>query len=392
VAPEAFEHVLSGRHPETDRPLRRQAGPRSVAGYDLTFCAPKSVSVLHLLAPAELATAVGAGHHAAVAEAADYLGRTSVGVRRAHHGHVAFLSSTGAVAGAFLHRTSRALDPHLHTHLVVANVALGVDGTWSAVDSRRLFSHLGAAQAIYHARLRLELCDRAGVGWDVPPTGLGDVVGVDRRLCRLFSQRSAAMDEFRFVRDGGRHRADRSEGAFHATRPDKDRSVTVDALIGEWRDRAARFGFDLGELVRVVGLPVDGRDRPAIDERRVRDRLHRLATGRSSLTRQDLVAVVATSAPDGATARVIESVATALGRGAGPRGPAAGSGQARWPAHELARVTDRSWSELVGGDAPAPGRRNPVPVPVLAAPVVDRGRRVDRPAPDRARTGHGLER
>ncbi len=204
VTAETFDPVLNGRHPDDARPLRRPAGPGEVAGYDLTFCAPKSVSVLHLLAPSELATAVGAGHNAAVAEASAYLGRSAVGVRRAHRGQVAFLSSTGAVAGQFLHRTSRALDPHLHTHLVVANVAQGVDRAWSAVDSRRLFGHLGAAQALYHARLRLELSERAGVTWEVPPTGLGDVVGVDRRLCRLFSQRSAAIDEFHFGRDGGR--------------------------------------------------------------------------------------------------------------------------------------------------------------------------------------------
>ncbi len=57
-------------------------------------------------------------------------GRLS-GSGAAGRGEVAFLASTGPVAGAFVHRTSRALDPHLHTHLVVANVAQGVDGVWS---------------------------------------------------------------------------------------------------------------------------------------------------------------------------------------------------------------------------------------------------------------------
>jgi conjugative relaxase-like TrwC/TraI family protein len=167
-----------------------------VAGFDLTFCAPKSVSILHLLAPGEIAGQVGDGHHAAVAEATDYLQRAAVRVRRTRDGHLALMPSTGMVAGNFVHRTSRALDPHLHSHLVVANVAEGVDGVWSTVDSRRIFAHLGAAGAVYHARLRWELSERIGAAWEVPATGLGDVVGVEARMRRLFSQRSAAVDEY----------------------------------------------------------------------------------------------------------------------------------------------------------------------------------------------------
>ncbi len=101
------------------------------------------------------------------------------------------LDATGLAAGAFLHRTSRALDPHLHTHVVVANVAQGVDGAWSSLDSRRLFHHGPAAQAVYHARLREELTERLGVAWQLRPSGMADVVGVDPTLCRLFSGRTA---------------------------------------------------------------------------------------------------------------------------------------------------------------------------------------------------------
>ena len=61
-------------------------GDRSVAGFDLTFCAPKSVSILHLLAPGEIAGQVGDGHQAAVAEATDYLERAAVRVRRTRQG------------------------------------------------------------------------------------------------------------------------------------------------------------------------------------------------------------------------------------------------------------------------------------------------------------------
>src|SRR5580704_1773881 len=252
VESQAFAEVLAGRDPVSGRSLRVRRGPDSVAAYDLTFAAPKSVSILHLLAPREIATEVGAGHQEAVNDATDYLGRAAVGVRRTRGGTVSFLPSTGAVSGHFVHRTSRTLDPHLHTHVVVANVAQGVDGSWSAVDSRRVYAHAHAARGVYHARLRLELSERIGATWDLHASGLGDVIGVDGNLRRLFSQRSAAMDEYRFTRAGPSQHPSRL-GAFHATRPDKDRTRTVESLLLEWKRRAADFGFDLGDLTMVVG-------------------------------------------------------------------------------------------------------------------------------------------
>ncbi len=321
-----FRQVLQGRDPRSGRVLRRAHGDRTVAGYDLTFCAPKSVSLLHLLAPGEMAGEVGAGHRAAVDEAVGYLGRAAVGVRRMRGGRVALLASTGVVAGAFVHRTSRALDPHLHTHLVVANVAQGVDGTWSSVDSRRMFAHAQATQGIYHARLRLELSGRLGVAWDVPPSGLGDVVGVDPRMRRLFSTRTAAMDEYHHRQGTGGDGPGRSRGAFLATRPPKERDHTVHSLMDRWKALAADFGFDLGDLTTTVGL---GRRRGAapgedIDPARVRHRLGILADRGTRLSQPDLVALVATSVPDGASAARIESAAVRIGQAC------AGDGRGRY--------------------------------------------------------------
>jgi conjugative relaxase-like TrwC/TraI family protein len=288
-----------------------------VSGYDLTFAAPKSVSLLHLLASSEIAGAVGAGHRVAVAEAADYLERNALGVRRTQSGARVKLPTTGLVAGEFVHRTSRALDPHLHTHLVVANVAEGVDGRWSAVEGRRFFAHARATQGIYHARLRMELRDRLGASWVVPRSGLGDVLGVDPKLRRLFSQRQAAIEEYSDRRGTGPPGRNRTRGAFYATREEKDRTRSVGSLIEEWRGRASDFGFDLGDLSKVVGL---GRARAPvgeIDPARVRQHLEDLPDRCRSLARRDLVAIVAVAAPGGSSARAIESIATRVMESAG---------------------------------------------------------------------------
>jgi conjugative relaxase-like TrwC/TraI family protein len=352
VGASEFSQVLDGRDPSSGRHLRLRHGDRSVAGFDLTFGAPKSVSLLHTLAPNEIGAEVGAGHQAAVVEAAAYLGRTGVGVRRWRGQEVVLMASTGMVAGQFLHRTSRALDPHLHTHLVAANVAQGIDGSWSAMDSRRLFSHIRAARGIYHAALRLELGDRIGATWSLRRSGLGDVVGVEEGMCRLFSQRASSMDEYAARHRRGVSGGHRSRAAFHSDRPDKDRSQTVDSLIAGWRERAADFGFDLGELTRVVGPRRSRLAEPVIDEGRVRQDLVELAHRGRTLAQRDVVAVVAAASTAGASASTIESVAAAVTDVSGRSpGPAARSGrsdhlsasrsEARWWAEDLLHAVDR---------------------------------------------------
>ncbi len=364
VTSSSFAEVLEGRDPASGRTLRTGRGERSVAGYDLTFCAPKSVSVLHLLAPGEIADAAGTGHRRAVADALDYLGREGIGVRRSRHGHVSFLPTTGPVAGEFLHRTSRALDPHLHTHVVVANVAEGVDGMWSGVDSRRLFAHLGTAQALYHARLRLELGDRMGAAWELHPSGLADVVGVDPGLCRLFSQRSASMDEYR-QRTGIEARASGSAAAFHVDRPDKDRCVTVDALVSGWKQRAADLGFDLGELTRSVGV----HRRPGhlvVDRGLLRRQLLGMTGALRSIGHHQLVAALASSTAGGAASRDVELAATGLmeaygatPRAAGSAGPGRSATGPHWDPTDVigmvdGLVSDRAWPDHRGAPAGHP--------------------------------------
>jgi conjugative relaxase-like TrwC/TraI family protein len=361
VEDHAFGEVLDGRDPRSGAALRETRGDRSVAGYDLTFCAPKSVSLLHLLAPREMAGEVGAGHHAAVGEATDYLERTAVGVRRTRGGRTTYLPSIGVVAGRFLHRTSRTLDPHLHTHLVVGNVTQGVDGAWSAVDGRRVFAHARAAQAIYHARLRMELSDRLGAAWEVAPSGLGDVIGVDASMRRLFSQRSAAIEEY-VVRRVGPGSATRTPGAYHATRPGKDRTGTVDSLVAEWKQRATDFGFDIGDLTRVVGRRREGPPAPEIDGGRVREQLDHLALRQRTLARRDIVAVVAAASTGGVRARVVEEVAARVVEGTGPpmardgaRCPVVAPGavaggpapEPRWGAADVARAVRRGSEALL---------------------------------------------
>ena len=115
VTGDAFAAVLSGRHPDTAEALLAAHRRVTVAGFDLTFCAPKSVSLLGALAAPDVAGEVRAGHRAAVDGALRYIECHAAAVRRRSGGQRLPVPAHGVTAAAFAHRLSRALDPHLHT-------------------------------------------------------------------------------------------------------------------------------------------------------------------------------------------------------------------------------------------------------------------------------------
>ena len=231
-------------------------------GYDATFSAPKSVSVLYALGGRDDVRAVVAAHDAAVAGAIEYLERHACRVRRGgiHGRGVRFEVGGGMVAAAFIHHTSRAGDPQLHTHVLIANATPGPDGRWTGIDSAGLFAHAKAATAVYQALLRRGLVERLGLRFELSGDGTGDIVGVSGEVRARFSKRRAAIKEHMRKRGTSGPRA--AEIATLATRQAKDRSVSeLDLRIG-WRQEADQLGFDATSIPRAPGrtlaaLPTD---------------------------------------------------------------------------------------------------------------------------------------
>src|SRR5262249_36502980 len=180
VSEDALRALLDGQHPQTGALIRQQQ-PHATLGFDLTFSAPKSVSILYGVAGKDATTAVRQSHDAAVREALGYLERHAARTRRGKGGRQ-IISADGFVAAAFRHRTSRAGDPQLHTHVVVANGVRGVDGRWSSLDARFLYRHLKTAGYLYQASLRREMSDRLGVEWTAPARGVAEIKGIPKAL------------------------------------------------------------------------------------------------------------------------------------------------------------------------------------------------------------------
>ena len=120
VDPEAFLAVVAGYDPSTGRDLGRRYGDESVRGYDATFSAPKSVSLLFALGDDQVRDQVIEAHDRAVDAVLAWV-ETHAHTRMRHRGHVMCVDAEGIVVGVFRQHTSRKLDPQLHTHAVIAN-------------------------------------------------------------------------------------------------------------------------------------------------------------------------------------------------------------------------------------------------------------------------------
>src|SRR4051794_12060991 len=239
VGGEALHRVLAGEHPGRGLPLARWNASR-VPGFDLTFSAPKSASVLFGVGDETMRWAIRAAHDLAVADAFDYVERHAAVTRRGAGG-VHRIAGRGLVAAAFGHRTSRAGDPQLHTHVLVANVTLGADGRWSALDGRQIYAHAKTAGYIYEARLRAELTRELGVEWTPVRNGIADVAGAPPAVLRAFSRRRVEI-EAEMARHGTKSAAAAQVAALE-TRRSKDYRVAPEQLVPEWRRRAASLGL-----------------------------------------------------------------------------------------------------------------------------------------------------
>src|SRR3954470_16253995 len=247
-----LDRVLAGEHPASGEALGRTVAGR-VPGFDLTFSAPKSVSVLFGIGDDELRGAIRNAHDRAVLDALEYVERHA-GVTRRGRGGAHLIAGRGLVGAAFRHRTSRAGDPQLHTHVLVANVVLGADGRWSTLDGRRIYAHAKTAGYLYEARLRALLTRELGVGWGPVRNGIADVEGVPAGALRAFSRRRA--DITAELERRGATSAAAAQIATLATRRAKDYAVTPEQLVPEWRARELGLGE---EVVRALA----GRETPA---------------------------------------------------------------------------------------------------------------------------------
>ncbi len=159
----------------------------------------------------------------------------------------------GLIAAAYRHRMSRALDPQLHTHVVAANLARGVDGRFTALWGAPLYRAAKTAGFLYQAHLRALVSERLGLEWGAVRNGAAELAGVERLVLEEFSKRRLEM--LREAERGGIGLGSKAaaESAALATRDRKRYGVETHTWREEVRARAGELGLGARELSELLG-------------------------------------------------------------------------------------------------------------------------------------------
>jgi conjugative relaxase-like TrwC/TraI family protein len=309
VDDDGFMALMEGRDPGTGERLRRVGGRSKVAAFDLTFSAPKSVSVLFALGEPTLAGALVEAHESAVGAAVGYLEREACRVRRGRGG-VRREVGKGFVAAAYRHRMSRAEDPQLHTHVVAANMARGPDGRWTALDATPIYQHAKAAGFLYQAHLRAAVRERLPcVRWGPVRNGMAEIEQLAPAVLREFSTRRRQIEEREreLVAAGVRVGDSGREAIAHDTRGRKRYGIDT----APWRDvvraRAAEHGLGARDLEALVREPARAPEIP--DPRRVSVELAEaggLTERQNTFAKREAVMAWAAAHGQGAPAEAVE--------------------------------------------------------------------------------------
>jgi conjugative relaxase-like TrwC/TraI family protein len=201
VRAEDFLRLCENQHPSSGETLTQRLNTtRTESGdsaanrrifFDFTFSPPKSVSIAGFLGKDER---ILEAHNRAVKLALrEFEAFTATRVRV---GGAQSDRLTGNFAAAlFTHDTSRALDPHLHTHCIVFNATFdAMENRWKALQNHELLRARKFAENAYYHELTREL---RGFGYRIRNRVRGDfeVEGVSEQLCERFSKRHTQIDE-----------------------------------------------------------------------------------------------------------------------------------------------------------------------------------------------------
>ena len=307
----------------------RRFGERGVHGFDLTFAAPKSVSLIRALRPVEVSIKATADAHAtAIAEAMEYLA-AHAGYTRVHNPVTEqkdLVRLPGLVAVAYQHETSRCGDPHLHTHVIVPNRQARADGALVSIDGTSLFHEAKAAGVIYQATLRRELHRSLGIEWAPvdPGTGMAEIAGIERESITAWSRRSSQLREWAArhldVQDAPLSAAQLA-AAQKATRPAKPEELAWATLQAQWQadgrglqlDGAAHYAARAARTAATA-------ERERASERGAFDRARLAAAAeqidKAAFTRADLVEVLGAQLPvdtEQSPREVVEAAVDELG-------------------------------------------------------------------------------
>lgn len=254
VRKEDFNALAGGRDPESGEILvMPKPGGEHRAGIDLTFSAPKSVSILSLADHQILKI-----HEAAVTAVLNYVESHYAQARTTKKGVTQAVDTGNLVVAKFNHMTSREMDPQLHTHGFVMNITQRPDQAWRAVSNEQIYRQQRFLGQVYRSELASEI---RKLGYEISITnrsqGFFEVRGIPRALSQEFSKRrEQVLAQVKALKQSGEYpnarEAQLYEIAALGSRREKE-EISAKELMNRWTETISAKGLTL-EAIREHAL------------------------------------------------------------------------------------------------------------------------------------------
>lgn len=230
---------------EVERFIATRNQPQVVMAYDITFSAPKSLSIIWATGDEQTRQLCEDAFEAGVAKGVAYLEERALYVGRQEGRRPA----TNMIAASYRHSTNRELEPQLHEHVVIANMGTDSAGTVRALQGKELFAHATTAGYLAEAEMQNH-CNRLGLAWTETHRGIANVVGIPSEAIRAMSTRREQI--LSLTAELGADSAHARQKAALTTRASKDTSVDPTQLRRQWAERLADHGFGPDQLTKAT--------------------------------------------------------------------------------------------------------------------------------------------
>ncbi len=232
---------------DVERFARTREEPKVVVAYDVTLSVEKSISLAWVHADQQQRKSIDQAIDLGVTAAITYLEDHAIAVRRGRGSE----SIDGVWAASYRHLTNRNLEPQLHEHILIANVAAPTrGGQTQAIDARGLMHHAKTAGYVAGAVIRNHLSNELGIEWNPTIQGLADIAGINRDVIDAMSTRRKEV--MSLANELGLDSLTSRQYAALTTRQAKQQPADWDELEATWQQQLSALGFTKHDWLQLV--------------------------------------------------------------------------------------------------------------------------------------------
>lgn len=251
INPKKFEEILNGKveGQQLGRIEKDENGEQKIvhrAAVDMTFSAPKSISILSEVYGDER---LREAHEEAVTETLDAISQEATKARVTENGETREEYSSDVIIAKFSHDTNRLLEPDTHTHALIMNAVKGSDGKWRSLDNSEIYE----SQRLYGAMYTNKLAEKVQkLGYEIvikDSKGNFDIKGISQEAIDAFSTRKQEIDAHLSEMGLSREEASAAQREI-ATLNTRNPKINMahDLLKERWQEKANEMGVD-GEKI-----------------------------------------------------------------------------------------------------------------------------------------------